>query len=189
MLPVLTTNPAPSVRTRALATPSTNTLTNTKKIMPPWRKTSEPDAKRPACITQPQQAWLPDDIGKYVVRDAKDFTRIGWTEFVFWRQGRGDFASLSEVKHPARRLLRQYKHRGASVVLMMGKWSEEERQAALKRGPHRSATEHAPFLREEFASIVEKGRWVVLPYSVAKRLPGLRLIPPGVKVERDQRPR
>ena len=29
----------------------------------------------------------------------------------------------------------------------------------------------------------------MLPYLVANRLPGLRLSPPGVKVERDQRPR
>ena len=30
---------------------------------------------------------------------------------------------------------------------------------------------------------------MVLHYSVVKRLPGLRLIPPGVKVDRDRRPR
>ena len=36
--------------------------------------------------------------------------------------------------------------------------------------------------------MVEKGQWVVIPYLVAKRLPGLRLISPGVKVERDRRP-
>ena len=41
---------------------------------------------------------------------------------------------------------------------------EGERQAALKRGPHRSATEHTLFLREEFDSMIEKGQWVVLPY-------------------------
>ena len=36
--------------------------------------------------------------------------------------------------------------------------------------------------------MIEKGQWVVLPYSVAKGLLGLRLSQPGVKVERDQRP-
>ena len=152
-------------------------------------KTLDLDAKRLARIPRTQQSLMPDDIGKYVVCDAEAFTRLGWTEFVRWRRGRGYFASLSEVKHPARHLLRQYKHRGAPVVLMTGEWSEGERLAALKRGPHKSATEHAPFLREEFASMVEKGQWMVLPYSVAKRLPGLRLSPPGVKVEQDRRPR
>ena len=106
-----------------------------------------------------------------------------------WQRGRGDFAFLSEVEHPAWRLLRQYKQRGAPVVMMTREWSEGERLAALKRGPHNSATKHTPFLREEFALMVEKGQWVVIPYSVAKRIPGLRLISPGVKVERYRRPR
>ena len=147
MLPVPATNPAPSMRTRALTTPSPNTPPDKKRTQP-RRKTSEPDAKRPARIPRPQQARLPDNIGKYVVRDAKEVTRLGCTEFMHWRRGRGDFVSLSEVKHPARRLLSQYKHRGAPVVLMTVIWTEGERQAALKRGPHRSTTEHNPFLRE-----------------------------------------
>ena len=46
---------------------------------------------------------------------------------------------------------------------MLGSWTEGERQAALKRGPHRSATEHNLLLREEFASMIEKGKWAVLP--------------------------
>ena len=71
---------------------------------------------------------------------------------------------------------------------MTGEWMEGERPADLKQVPHKSATEHAPFLHEEFSSMAEKGQWMVLPYLVAKRIPGLRLIPPGVKVERDRRP-
>ena len=41
-----------------------------------------------------------------------------------WRQGQGDFASFLAVEHPAQRLLRKYKHRGAPFVLMMGEWAE-----------------------------------------------------------------
>ena len=37
--------------------------------------------------------------------------------------------------------------------------------------------------------MIEKRQWVVLPYSVAKGLSGLRLSPLGVKVEQDWRPR
>ena len=36
--------------------------------------------------------------------------------------------------------------------------------------------------------MVDKGRWVVLLYLVAKDLSGLRLIPLGVKEERERRP-
>ena len=172
------------MRTRALTTPSSNPPPNKKRTYP-RRKTSEPESKRPARIPWPQQARLPDDI----VRDAEEVSRLVWAEFVCRRRGRGYFASLSEVKHPACRLSGQYKHHGALVVLMTGSWTEGERQAALKREPHRSAKEYTPFLREEFASMVEKGQWVVLSYLVSKGLPGLRLSPPGVKVERDRRPR
>ena len=80
MLPVPPTNPAPSVRTRALTTPSPHTPP--KKRTQPRRMTSEPAAKRPTRITRPKQAELPDDIGKYVARAAEDVTKIGWTEFL-----------------------------------------------------------------------------------------------------------
>ena len=172
VLPVPTTNPAPSVRTRAHTTPSPDTQsTTTKKWQPLGMKTLEPDTKRPTQIPRPQQVNMLDDIGKYVVRNAEEVTRLGWTEFVHLRWESGDFASLSEVEHQARRLLHQYKHCGAPVMMMTGEWTEGERLAALKRGPHNSSTEHAPFLREEFASMVEKGQLTVISYLVAKRLP------------------
>ena len=88
MLPVPTKNPAPSVRMRAHTNPSPDTQsTTTKKQQPTQMKTSDPDAKRPTRIPRPQQVNLPDDIGKYVVRDAEEVTWIGWTEFVRWRRG------------------------------------------------------------------------------------------------------
>ena len=143
-------NLAPSTRTQA---PSPLSDLPPQKRPLPRRINSEPTAKRPTRIPRPTQASLPDDIGKYVARDAKEVERLGWAEFVRRRRGRGDFASLTDVEHPARCLLRQYKHRGAPVVLASVSWTEGERQGALKRGPHRSATEHTLFLREEFASM------------------------------------
>ena len=101
MLPVTTTNPAPSMRTRALTTPSPDTRSTTIKKRTPLRmKTSEPDAKRPTCIPQPQQAMLPGDIGKYVVRDAEAVTRLGWKEFVRWRRGAWRFCFFVRGKAP-----------------------------------------------------------------------------------------
>ena len=149
MFPVMTKNPAPSLRMRAHTTTSPDTqLTTTKRQQLTRMKNSEPDAKRPTQIPQLQQVKLPDDIGKYVIRNTEEVTWLGWTEFLRRQWGCGDLASLSEVYHSARSLLRQYKHHGAPVVLMMGEWTEGERLAALKWGPHKSATAHAPFLRE-----------------------------------------
>ena len=69
---------------------------------------------------------------------------------------------------------------------MTGEWTEGERLASLERGPHKSAIDNTPFLCKEFASMVDKGQWTVLPYLVVKRLLGLRLSPPRVKLERDR---
>ena len=40
---------------------------------------------------------------------------------------------------------------------------------------------HVPFLREEFALMVENGQCVVVLYLVDKELMGLRIVPLGVK--------
>ena len=149
-------------------------------------KTSEPDAKRPNRILHPQQVKLLYDIGKYIARDAEEMTRLGWKDFV--GRGQVDFASLSAVEHLARQLLRQYKPCSAVVMLLTGEWMEEERLEALALGPCKSAIEHDPFLRKEFALMVEKWQWTVIPYLVAKLLLVLRLSPPWMKVEKDRMP-
>ena len=90
MLPVTTTNPALSVMTRAPTTPSPNIQSSTtNKRQPTWMKTSDLDTKRPTQISWPKQVNMPDDIGKYIVCDTEEVTRIDWTEFVRWRRGRG----------------------------------------------------------------------------------------------------
>ena len=48
---------------------------------------------------------------------------------------------------------------------------------------------HVSFLREEFASMVGKGQWMVFSYSLAKELQGLRLSPLRVKEEIYWQPR
>jgi hypothetical protein len=37
--------------------------------------------------------------------------------------------------------------------------------------------------------MINKGQWTILPYSLVKKLPNLRLSPPGVVPQRDRRPR
>ena len=150
MLPVPITNSTLSVRTRANTTPSPKTLSETtkRKRQPTRMKTLEPDATRTTRIPQPQQVKLTDGIGKYIARNAEEVTWLGWTEFVRRQRRRGYFPSLSAVDHPARCLLRQYNHCGAPVILMTGECTEEERLVSLERGPHKSAIEHAPFIRE-----------------------------------------
>jgi hypothetical protein len=45
------------------------------------------------------------------------------------------------------------------------------------------------FLHEEFADMIAKSQWVILPANAVKDLPGLRISPPGVIPQRERRPR
>jgi hypothetical protein len=106
------------------------------------------------------------------------------------RQGRGDFASLENIRsHAAHHLNSQLKKHGAPVVLTTPPWSSLQLDAAVQRGPHRSATEHLEFLRTEMADMVKKAIWMVLPYSLVKDLKDLRISPIGVVPQHDRRPR
>lgn len=143
-------------------------------------------AKRPAvAVEQP----VPQELGELIRRDVELLSRVGWQAFVKLRRGKGDFASLDNVDHPARRLLLHYKHRGAPVKFSSAPWTRAQVNAAIKRGPHKSCNEYIDFLEEEFVDMIQKGQWVILPASVAKRLPGLRISPPGVVPQRGRRPR
>ena len=96
---------------------------------------------------------------------------------------------LDNVDHPAQRLLKSYKKRGAPVKMETKAWTREQVSAALARGAHRSCMEHLKFLHEEFADMIAKSQWVVLPAEAVADLPGLRILPPGVVPQRDRRPR
>jgi hypothetical protein len=62
-------------------------------------------------------------------------------------------------------------------------------RAALARGPHKSAHEHADFLRDEFVAFIRKQQWTLLPARQVEHLKNLRLSPLGVVPQRDRRPR
>ena len=131
---------------------------------------------------------LPDELGKLIKEDVDIFLKQGWKGLVNHCRPRSDFAAL-DISHPARRILKQYKHTGVPVVTKDRPWTKDRISEALSRGAHKSCNDYEVFLREEFASMRNKQQWIVLPYNVVKNLPGLRLTPPGVVPQRDRRPR
>ena len=135
-------------------------------------------------LTQP----LPPDLGKCIDDAVTALKKLGWEGLVKERRGRGDLGDL-DTNHPATRLLKVYKSRGAPVKLKTKPWSIARIDAAMKRGPHKSCFEHLDFLQEEFVGMIGKNQWMVLPYEEVKHLPGLRLSPPGCIPQRDRRPR
>ena len=112
---------------------------------------------------------------------------LGWKKFVQSKRGRGDLGSL-ESKYAVTKILQHYKKHGVPVKLSTPAWSKDQLKAKLHRSPHKSCHKHLKFLQEEFVDMINKKQWVILPYNIAKELPGLRLSPPGVVPQRERRP-
>ena len=144
-------------------------------------------ASKKAALSVAQK--LPLDLGEYIERDVKLLQQLGWSGLVKRRRSGGDFSSLENVQHPAKRLLKFYKNRGAPIKFSTRPWTRRQIKRALNRGPHKSCFEHLDFLKEEFVDMISKGQWLVLPASAVIDLPGLRVSPPGVVPQRDRRPR
>ena len=120
---------------------------------------------------------IPKDLGEYISRDTSLIQAMGWDQFVKHRRPQSDFSSL-QINHPARQLLKHYRDHGVPIQLTSPPWSQQKLQHALHRGPHKSSYEYLDFLEYEFVDMIQKGQWVVIPFSLAKNLPGLRLSPP-----------
>jgi hypothetical protein len=135
-----------------------------------------------------------NDLGRYIVRDSKRLLEVGFDQLVAERQGRSDFhPKVKLLNHKAAMLLEHLRVQGAGVTLSTPPWSNERREETLLRGPHKSAGEHADFLREEMLDFVKKGFWLVLPYHLLKKykrlIRNLRISPMGVVPQRSRRPR
>ena len=181
-------------------TPSLTEMPPAKAAPPPQRIVVPPTRKRPPPVEHspakkraafPAENYgLPKDLGECISRDVELLQRVGWQRFVKTRRHGGDLSDLENVdQHPAKRLLKIYKHRGVPVKFSSPKWSRTKIKAALTRGAHKSCNEHIDFLNEEFVDMIQKGQWVILPATMAMELEGLRLSPPGVIPQRDRRPR
>ena len=132
-----------------------------------------------------------DRLDIYVNAAAKRFKSCGnWGEFVRAIRGRGDLQPhVDSLPHPASTLLGSFQKLGAPAKMTSPVWTPNRIIAARKRGPHQSAKGDVQFLREEYADMVEKQQWVVLPAEMVKGLPGLRLSPLGLVPQRGRRPR
>ena len=95
---------------------------------------------------------------------------------------------MRTMQHPAKHLLQHYQINVVPVMFHNEPWSQEKLDAAMKRGPHKSANEHVEFLCEDFLYMIDKSQWIILPYDKVKELKGLRLSPPGVIPQRNQCP-
>ena len=132
-----------------------------------------------------------DRLGTLVAQLTTSLESAGsWEEFVTSFRGRSYLSNgLDNVNHPASTLLREWRDHGVPVLTTAEPWTTEQLDSCVARGCHKSATEHAEFLREEMSDFIDSRFWVVLPYDKIKHLPNLQLSPAAIKVERERRPR
>ena len=67
-------------------------------------------------------------------------------------------------------------------------WSREERDAAIRRGPHKSAHAEREFLLEEILDFYDQGYWAVLLYDDVRESLDLRISPLGVVPQHERQP-
>jgi hypothetical protein len=127
-----------------------------------------------------------------LIQEASDLfkTSSSWDEFVpKARDAWGDFhPNVGQVPHPAAHLLNRFRLSGAPVARSGTPWTFTQNAAALTRGPHQSARQHIPFLRQEFVDMIRKGQWTLLPVRLVLNKLQLRLSPLGVVPQRDHTP-
>ena len=139
----------------------------------------------------PSHPHPPDELDGLIATAISDFrASSNWNEFYARRRHlRNDLGAVEHLPHTASHLLSRYKTAGVPVSMHTRPWNRGKKIACLERGPHQSAKEHIPFLREEFCGMINKGHWVVLPASLLLDEPELRLSPCGVVPQHDRRPR
>ena len=127
-----------------------------------------------------------DRLDEHVERAARAFQQAAtYGDFIRHARGRGDLHSdVGTLPHPAANLLAQYQRSGTPVIMQTENWTNGRTQAALERGPHSSSQNGIDFLREEYADMIDKQQWTVLPAHLVMGLDKLRLSPLGLVPQR-----
>jgi hypothetical protein len=117
-------------------------------------------------------------------------TAASWEDFVAEFRGPSYLATkLDNIEHPTAKLLRLWRDQGVPAETTSEPWSLDQKDACIRRGCHKSAKDHAAFLRKEMAEFVEIKYWVILPYKIIRHLQELMMSPAAVKDERERMPR
>ena len=75
---------------------------------------------------------MSNDLGTVISHHTKLLRKLGWSKFVRTVRETSDLTTLENVNHPAKRLLKHYKHRGAPVKFSTEPWSKERVSQALQ---------------------------------------------------------
>jgi hypothetical protein len=134
---------------------------------------------------------ISDELGALISEAACNLRHSSsWDSFVQKRRHTIDMhAKVADIPQPASHIIHQYLKRVALVTMRTLPWSRQRKDAAINRGAHLSAKQHVAFLQQEFASMIKKGQWTVLPARLVRHMRKLRISPIRVVPQRDRRPR
>ena len=126
--------------------------------------------------------YEPDHLDELIQAIAQQFSlSTSWGDFIRTVRGCGDLhPDIANIPHPAAHFLSQFLKVGTPAIMLGEPWSDGKIEAALKQGPHSSCKESIKFLQNEFADMINKQQWIVLPADIIKRMFGLRLSPIGL---------
>ena len=94
---------------------------------------------------------------------------------------------LEQVDHPVVPVLLEWGDHGVPALTSSDLWSLETLDSFVDRGCHRSAEDHAEFLRQEMTEFVENRFWTILTYQAVRSLANLQLSPSAVMEERERK--
>ena len=102
-------------------------------------------------------------------------------DFIRTFRGKGDLhPDIANIPHPTAHLLSHFQKVGTLAIMSDEPWSDGKIEAALKRVPHSSSKNGIEFLRNEFADMVNKQQWTVLPAFMIRKMSGLCLVTIGL---------
>jgi len=96
--------------------------------------------------------------------------------------------AICHIQHPVAHILNHLRVHGAPIWMKSGPWTRTQLDAAVARGSHQSAALHQTFLADEMLAMIQKGQWIILPYSAVANIPNLWISPLGVVPQHDHWP-
>ena len=132
-----------------------------------------------------------DALGEFIRLDTNFYIDHGsWNQLFHSRKGRSNFPrTLRHLRHQAAPLLNRFANQGVPVLLQSKPWPLSQKDEAMDRGNHPSAHAFTEFLRSEMGDMRGKGMFIVIPYSLVRQHPQLRISPLGCVPQRGRRPR
>ena len=146
---------------------------------------AEPFVPQPFC----HHPYKPDCLDDLIQTTSQQFSSSSnWGDFIRTVGGRGDLHSdIANIPHPAAHLLSRFQKVDTPAIMSGKPWSEGQIKAALKQGPYSSSKDGIKFLRNEFANMVKKQQWIILPANMIKKMFGFCLSPIGLVPQANRR--